>query len=229
MVLSNRHGAYPARHRIATSIERREPLSNQGGTDADGGLAGSTAPMLSIAQRRSTILAAGRIIGYGRTAHAEICATCFLASLLTAALTTPAAGAANRRHQSRRAHLQDVGEPRSDHRLAPERALQFLARCAARRRITSAISAGSASISASAAAASWSGPWWRRPTAITTARSPAHYVGVNADASLGLGAGAKVLVGGSHRSIALQPLSVSGQVGVNLALGVAGLTLRSAP
>jgi Protein of unknown function (DUF992) len=56
-----------------------------------------------------------------------------------------------------------------------------------------------------------------------------HYVGVNADASLGLGAGAKVLVGGSHRSIALQPLSVSGQVGVNLALGVAGLTLRPVP
>ena len=56
-----------------------------------------------------------------------------------------------------------------------------------------------------------------------------HYVGANADASLGLGAGAKVLVGGSHRTISLQPLSVSGQVGVNLALGVAGLTLRSAP
>jgi hypothetical protein len=56
-----------------------------------------------------------------------------------------------------------------------------------------------------------------------------NYVGANADASLGLGAGAKVLVGGSHRSIALQPLSVSGQVGVNLALGVAGLTLRSVP
>jgi Protein of unknown function (DUF992) len=53
------------------------------------------------------------------------------------------------------------------------------------------------------------------------------YVGANADASLGLGAGAKVLVGGSHRSVSLQPLSVSGQVGVNLALGVAGLTLRS--
>lgn len=54
-----------------------------------------------------------------------------------------------------------------------------------------------------------------------------HYVGVNADASLGLGAGAKVLVGGSHRTVSLQPLSVSGQVGVNLALGVAGLNLRS--
>jgi hypothetical protein len=53
------------------------------------------------------------------------------------------------------------------------------------------------------------------------------YGGAAADASLGLGAGAKVLVGGSHRTITLQPLSVSGQVGVNLALGVAGLTLRS--
>jgi len=55
-----------------------------------------------------------------------------------------------------------------------------------------------------------------------------NYAGVNADASLGLGAGAKVLVGGSHRSISLQPLSVSGQTGVNLALGVAGLTLHPA-
>jgi Protein of unknown function (DUF992) len=53
------------------------------------------------------------------------------------------------------------------------------------------------------------------------------YVGASGDASLGVGVGAKVLVGGSHRSIALQPLSVSGHVGVNLALGVAGLRLDS--
>jgi hypothetical protein len=52
------------------------------------------------------------------------------------------------------------------------------------------------------------------------------YVGASGDASLGVGAGANVLVGGSHRSIALQPVSVTGNVGVNLALGVAGLTLR---
>jgi hypothetical protein len=43
---------------------------------------------------------------------------------------------------------------------------------------------------------------------------------------LGLGVGANVLVGGSNRTIALQPLSIEGQVGVNLALGVARLTLR---
>ncbi len=44
---------------------------------------------------------------------------------------------------------------------------------------------------------------------------------------LGVGVGANALLGGSHRSVALQPLSVEGNVGVNLALGVAGLTLRS--
>ena len=53
-----------------------------------------------------------------------------------------------------------------------------------------------------------------------------NYVGASGDASFGVGAGAKVLVGGSHRTISLQPLSVQGQVGVNLALGVAGLRLR---
>jgi Protein of unknown function (DUF992) len=52
------------------------------------------------------------------------------------------------------------------------------------------------------------------------------YVGVSGDASLGVGGGANVLVGGSHRSVALQPVSVTGNVGINLALGVAGLTLR---
>ncbi len=53
------------------------------------------------------------------------------------------------------------------------------------------------------------------------------YIGGSGSASLGVGVGANALVGGSHRSIALQPLSVEGNVGINLALGVAGLTLRS--
>lgn len=52
------------------------------------------------------------------------------------------------------------------------------------------------------------------------------YGGAQGSVSLGVGIGAKVLVGGSHRSIALQPLAVEGNVGVNLALGVAGLKLR---
>ena len=52
------------------------------------------------------------------------------------------------------------------------------------------------------------------------------YVGGSGSASFGVGVGANALVGGSHRSIALQPLSVEGNVGVNLALGIAGLRLR---
>jgi Protein of unknown function (DUF992) len=55
------------------------------------------------------------------------------------------------------------------------------------------------------------------------------YVGGSGSASLGVGVGANALIGGSHRSIALQPLSVEGQVGVNLALGIAGLTLQPGP
>jgi hypothetical protein len=54
------------------------------------------------------------------------------------------------------------------------------------------------------------------------------YVGASASASVGIGAGANALVGGSHRSIALQPLSLEGHAGANLALGVAGLTLQAA-
>jgi hypothetical protein len=52
------------------------------------------------------------------------------------------------------------------------------------------------------------------------------YAGAGAQASLGVGLGANVLVGGSRRSIALQPLSVQAQTGLNLAVGVGNLTLR---
>jgi Protein of unknown function (DUF992) len=54
------------------------------------------------------------------------------------------------------------------------------------------------------------------------------YVGATAEATVGAGLGANVLVGGSNRTIALQPLSVQGQTGLNVAAGVAGLTLRPA-
>jgi Protein of unknown function (DUF992) len=65
------------------------------------------------------------------------------------------------------------------------------------------------------------------PTTGFSARALAgKYVGASGDVSVGLGAGANVLIGGSHRTVALQPVSIAGNVGVNLALGVAGLTLR---
>ena len=52
------------------------------------------------------------------------------------------------------------------------------------------------------------------------------YVGASADASLGVGIGGKFLIGGTRRSIMLQPLSVVGKAGVNVAAGVTGLNLR---
>jgi|SRR5579872_920559 hypothetical protein len=54
------------------------------------------------------------------------------------------------------------------------------------------------------------------------------YVGVTADAAVGLGLGANALVGGSHRSIALQPLSVEANTGVDLTAGVTRLRLHRA-
>lgn len=53
-----------------------------------------------------------------------------------------------------------------------------------------------------------------------------NFVGASGDIAFGVGIGANVLIGGSRRSVMLQPLSVSGQTGLNLAVGVAGLTLR---
>ncbi|MGH6931316.1 MAG: DUF992 domain-containing protein [Dongiaceae bacterium] len=52
------------------------------------------------------------------------------------------------------------------------------------------------------------------------------YAGVSAEASIGVGGGANVLVGGSKDAVVLQPLSVQGQVGLNLAVGVSGLSLK---
>jgi Protein of unknown function (DUF992) len=53
-----------------------------------------------------------------------------------------------------------------------------------------------------------------------------HYGGATASLSLGVGAGANVLVGGFDQSIALQPVSVEGQNGLNVAAGVAEMTLK---
>jgi hypothetical protein len=53
------------------------------------------------------------------------------------------------------------------------------------------------------------------------------YGGVSAEATVGLGVGANALIGGSDKSIVLQPLSVQSQQGLNIAAGVASLQLRS--
>ena len=53
-----------------------------------------------------------------------------------------------------------------------------------------------------------------------------NYAGAQGSATLGVGVGGNVLVGGSDNSIALQPLSVQGQVGIGIAAGLESLELR---
>lgn len=55
-----------------------------------------------------------------------------------------------------------------------------------------------------------------------------NYAGVSGSASIGVGLGANVLVGGSANSVALQPLSLQGQTGLNVQAGFEGLELRPA-
>jgi hypothetical protein len=65
------------------------------------------------------------------------------------------------------------------------------------------------------------------PTSAVPPRTLAgNYVGAAGDASFGIGGGANVLIGGSRRTISLQPLSLTAQHGINVAGGVARLVLR---
>ncbi len=53
------------------------------------------------------------------------------------------------------------------------------------------------------------------------------YRGVSAQATVGVGAGGNFLIGGSSETIALQPISVSVQTGLNFALAISEIELRS--
>jgi hypothetical protein len=55
------------------------------------------------------------------------------------------------------------------------------------------------------------------------------YVGADAGAAVGVGLGANVLVGGTGDSFSLQPLSLEGETGINIAAGVLAVTLQDAP
>jgi hypothetical protein len=55
------------------------------------------------------------------------------------------------------------------------------------------------------------------------------YVGGSAQATIGVGAGANALIGGLNKSIALQPLSLEGSKGLNVAAGIGSITLKAAP
>ncbi len=53
-----------------------------------------------------------------------------------------------------------------------------------------------------------------------------HYGGGTASVALGVGVGANALIGGFKKSIALQPISIEGQNGLNVAAGVEELSLK---
>jgi Protein of unknown function (DUF992) len=53
-----------------------------------------------------------------------------------------------------------------------------------------------------------------------------NYGGVGANASVGVGFGGNFLVGGPQNAYALQPISVQGQTGLNVAAGIAGIDLQ---
>jgi hypothetical protein len=54
------------------------------------------------------------------------------------------------------------------------------------------------------------------------------YVGASAEATVAAGLGANALIGGSNRTVALQPLSIQGQTGLNVAAGISSLELHLA-
>ena len=55
------------------------------------------------------------------------------------------------------------------------------------------------------------------------------YAGATASATVGVGVGANVLIGGLDKSIALQPLSVEGNRGLNVAAGIGAISLKASP
>lgn len=64
------------------------------------------------------------------------------------------------------------------------------------------------------------------PTTLRHAALAGTYAGATAGGTVGAGVGANLLVGGSDRTIALQPVSVQAQTGVNVAAGISRMELR---
>ncbi len=64
------------------------------------------------------------------------------------------------------------------------------------------------------------------PGSIAPGAVAGSYGGATASATVGVGAGANVLVGGSSKQITLQPVSVEGSVGLNAAAGIGVVELQ---
>lgn len=64
------------------------------------------------------------------------------------------------------------------------------------------------------------------PGSISPGALTGGYAGATASATVGVGAGANVLVGGGSGQVTLQPVSVEGSKGLNIAAGVAEVALQ---
>jgi hypothetical protein len=66
------------------------------------------------------------------------------------------------------------------------------------------------------------------PGMVTPGALAGEYVGGTAGAAIGAGIGANVLIGGSNKQVNLQPVSVEGSVGLNVAAGITAIELKKA-
>lgn len=66
------------------------------------------------------------------------------------------------------------------------------------------------------------------PTTLRRGALAGSYGGATLDGTIGVGLGANILVGGSDRTVSLQPVSVEAQTGLNVAAGISNLELRPA-
>jgi hypothetical protein len=64
------------------------------------------------------------------------------------------------------------------------------------------------------------------PTSLKRRALVGNYVGASADAAIGVGGGANVLMGGSNATVSLQPISVKSQTGLAIGAGLGQLQLR---
>ena len=83
-------------------------------------------------------------------------------------------------------------------------------------------------MSASPRKPKWCG-WCSRRAASLAGALAGNYAGGTASATVGVGVGANVLIGGSSQQVTLQPVSVEGSIGLNVAAGIGAVELVYAP
>ncbi len=65
------------------------------------------------------------------------------------------------------------------------------------------------------------------PGAVAPGALTGSYAGGGGSAAVGVGVGANALIGGGNKQVSLQPVSVEGSVGLNVAAGVVAIELKA--